>query len=52
MPVATYSAHWIADRAFARAVARFLDEERREMEEARCELAAGAPYRKPQGQDV
>ncbi|HXF55837.1 MAG TPA: GNAT family N-acetyltransferase [Hyphomicrobiaceae bacterium] len=45
VPVATYSAHWIADRAFARAVERFLDEERREMEEVRTELAAAAPYR-------
>jgi len=45
VPVATYSAHWIADRAFARAVERFLDEERREMEVVRTELAAAAPYR-------
>jgi predicted N-acyltransferase len=48
VPVATYSAHWIADRAFARAVQRFLDEERQEMEEVRSALSAAAPYRKPQ----
>ena len=52
LPVATYSAHWVADRAFARAVERFLDEERQEMEEVRCALAAAGPYRKPQAEEA
>ncbi len=46
MPVPTYSLHWIADRSFRRAVARFLEEERREMAEHRELLAEYGPYRK------
>ncbi len=46
LPVATYSAHWIADAGFRRAVARFLDEERRHMAEQREILAEYAPFRK------
>lgn len=46
MPVPTYSLHWIADRNFRRAVARYLEEERREMAEHREILAAYGPYRK------
>jgi len=46
MPVPTYSLHWIADRNFRRAVARYLEEERREMAEHRELLAAYGPYRK------
>jgi predicted N-acyltransferase len=52
VPVPIYSAHWIADRGFARAVQRFLEEERCEMEAVRSELAAAAPYRKTLEQDV
>ena len=47
MPVATYSAHWIADAGFQRAVERFLTEERRQMAEVRDALAAAGPFRKP-----
>ncbi|MGE0627498.1 MAG: GNAT family N-acetyltransferase [Hyphomicrobiaceae bacterium] len=46
MPVATYSSHWIADGGFERAVARFLDEERRHMAEEREMLAEFGPFRK------
>jgi len=46
MPTPTYSAHYIADPALRRAVARYLDEERRAMAEQREMLAEFAPYRK------
>ena len=46
LPAATYSAHWIADPALRRAVARYLDEERRAVEEQREMLAEYSPYRK------
>ena len=46
LPAATYSAHWIADPALRRAVARYLDEERRAVEEQREMLAEYGPYRK------
>jgi hypothetical protein len=46
LPVPIYSAHWIGDAAFQRAVARFLDEERRHMAEQREMLAEFAPFRK------
>ncbi len=46
MPVPTYSLHWIADPSFRRAVARYLEEERREVAEHRDILAAYGPYRK------
>ncbi len=46
MPVPTYSLHWIADRNFRRAVARYLEEERQEVAEHREVLAAYGPYRK------
>ena len=46
LPVATYSAHWIGDAGFRRAVARFLDEERRHMAEQREMLAEYAPFRR------
>ncbi len=48
MPVATYSAHWIADRGFRRAVQRFLDEERQHMACVRSALAELGPFRKEQ----
>jgi predicted N-acyltransferase len=41
LPVATYSAHYIRDSGFREAVARFLDQERRE---AATEMAALAEY--------
>ena len=46
MPTATYSAHWIADPGLRRAVARYLDEERRAVAEHREVLAEYGPYRK------
>lgn len=46
MPTPTYSAHWIADGGFRKAVARYLSEERRYMEQQRAVLADYAPYRK------
>ena len=45
-PVATYSAHWIADEGFRSAVARFLEQERAQMEHVRNALAGVTPYRK------
>ncbi|MGH6814994.1 MAG: GNAT family N-acetyltransferase [Hyphomicrobiaceae bacterium] len=46
LPAATYSAHWIADAGFRRAVARYLDEERVQVSEHGQALAALGPYRK------
>ena len=46
LPVPIYSAHWIADASFRRAVSRFLDEERRHMAEQREMLAEYAPFKK------
>ncbi len=45
-PVATHSLHWIANDSFRRAVARYLDEERRHAVEEREMLAEFLPYRK------
>ena len=45
LPRATYSAHWIADPGFKKAVARFLDEERLEVADEMRRLAALSPYR-------
>ncbi len=46
MPTPTYSAHWIGDAGFRKAVARYLDDERRHMEAQREALAEYGPYRK------
>ena len=46
MPTTTYSAHWIAEPGFRRALARYLDDERAYMENARESLASYGPYRK------
>jgi predicted N-acyltransferase len=51
LPVPTYSVHWIADPGFRRAVARYLDEERRQVAEQRDILADYGPYRKTSVQD-
>jgi predicted N-acyltransferase len=45
LPVPTYSAHWIADSGFERAVADFLRRETRGIERERTQLAALSPYR-------
>jgi predicted N-acyltransferase len=49
MPVTTYSAHYIADPAFRRAVADYLKRERSYVAAAGEELAALAPFRKTAG---
>ncbi len=49
LPRPTYSAHWIADPGFKNAVARFLDEERREIAEEMRLCAAQSPYRQENG---
>jgi predicted N-acyltransferase len=46
LPATTYSAHWIADPAFRRAVARYLDEERRAVAANTQALGEFAPYRR------
>jgi predicted N-acyltransferase len=46
MPVTTYSSHWIADRNFRRAVARYLESERQQVAENAELLAMFGPYRK------
>jgi predicted N-acyltransferase len=46
VPVHTYSAHWIRDRAFHDAVADYLRRERRHVDEEIAFLDAHAPFRK------
>lgn len=45
-PVATYSAHWIADPGFRRAIAHFLEHERQAIGEINDELALLTPFKK------
>jgi predicted N-acyltransferase len=45
LPVPTYSAHWIADPALARAIEDFLRRETRSVERERAQLAGLSPYR-------
>ena len=45
LPEATYSAHWIADENFRDAVARFVDDERRYVEEDIAHVEAHTPFR-------
>ena len=45
LPVPTYSAHWIPDPGFRRAVAAFLDREREMVEEKIEHLAEFSPFR-------
>jgi len=45
-PVTTYSAHWIQDPGLRRAIARYLNDERRAVAEATAFLTACGPYRK------
>ena len=49
LPVPTYSAHFIADPGFRRAVAHYLEGERRAVAENVAALAEYAPYRKGNG---
>jgi predicted N-acyltransferase len=46
LPTPTYSAHYIVDPGFRRAVGRYLEGERLAVAESIAELAAYAPYRK------
>lgn len=46
LPVPTYSAHWIAEPGFRKAVARFLDAERPAVEAEIGQLAASSPFRR------
>ena len=46
MPTPTYSAHWIPNPSFRRAVANYLEDERRYVERAREHLARFGPYRR------
>ena len=46
LPVETYSAHWIADPAFRDAVARFLDQERHQVQAEIQILGDYSPFRK------
>jgi len=46
MPVTTYSAHWIADLGLRRAIARYLEDERRAVAATGVALAEFGPYRK------
>ncbi|TNF02350.1 MAG: GNAT family N-acetyltransferase, partial [Sphingomonadales bacterium] len=50
-PVATWSAHYIADENFRAAVARFLDQERRSVGEDRVWLSERTPFRKADQQE-
>lgn len=46
LPVTTYSAHWIRDPGLRRAIARYLEAERRVVAETGAALAELGPYRK------
>ncbi|MCL4765880.1 MAG: GNAT family N-acetyltransferase [Hyphomicrobiaceae bacterium] len=52
MPAPTYSLHWIADRNFRRAVARYLEDERRQVAEHSELLAAYGPFRKAESEEA
>jgi len=51
LPQTTYSAHYIADPNFRRAVEAYLTEERREIAHQGQVLAEHAPFRRPQNAD-
>jgi predicted N-acyltransferase len=48
MPTPTYSLHWIRDAGFRKAVARYLVEERAQMQHQRAALAEYGPFKKMQ----
>ena len=52
MPTPTYSVHWIADTGLRKAIARYLDEERRHMEQQRAALAEYGPYKRISADEV
>lgn len=45
MPTPTYSAHWIANHSLRAAIARYLDQERRDVEQSLKMLANYGPYK-------
>ncbi len=45
LPEATYSAHWIADPGFRDAVARFVDDERRYVDQDIAHIEAHSPFK-------
>ena len=47
MPTETHSLHWIGDKGFAEAVARYLEEERRAVDEDIEILTSFGPFRRP-----
>ena len=51
MPTTTYSAHWIRDAGFRKAVDRYLKEERAAVAEAAVHYAQAAPFRKSEQAD-
>jgi hypothetical protein len=51
LPVETHSLHWIADRGFRDAVARYLDAERRAVGEEIEVLTAYGPFRRTEGRE-
>lgn len=51
LPSAVHSLHWIADPGFAKAVARYLDQERRAVGEEMEILTAYGPFRKVETED-
>ena len=51
LPSAVHSLHWIADAGFAKAVARYLDQERRAVGEEMEILTAYGPFRKVESED-
>jgi hypothetical protein len=52
LPTPTYSVHWIGDAGFRKAVARYLDDERRYMEREREALAEYGPYKRLSADEV
>ena len=52
LPVTTYSAHWIADKRLAKAVADYLEHERAHVADANAQLSQLGPYRKPNADAV
>ncbi len=51
LPVPVHSLHWIAEPSFRKAVARYLDSERRAVDEEIELLTAYGPFRKVQSED-
>jgi predicted N-acyltransferase len=51
LPSAVHSLHWIADAGFSKAVARYLDQERRAVGEEMEILTAYGPFRKVESED-